>query len=80
MLKKEYKELKDCPSVITGKLLEKESFICTEDKRKKQSSYLGYLPINSPFECVEIELKPPIVSTSVIHSFHGDYVYYIRTS
>jgi hypothetical protein len=73
MLEMQYGDLKDCPSIITGKVLEKEASIYTEETRQRLR-YLCHLPLNSPFERAEIELKPPLVSTEIINIYHGDYI------
>lgn len=69
MLEMQYGSLEHCPSVITGKLLEKEGGSCTKELRRRLR-YLSHLPITCQFEVAEIELKPPIVSEDVLHSFH----------
>ncbi|XP_011863235.1 PREDICTED: RING finger protein 10 isoform X2 [Vollenhovia emeryi] len=69
MLEMEYGALEDCPHVITGKLLEKEGGIYTEELRRRLR-YLCHLPVTCSFELVEIELKPPLVSKEVLHAFH----------
>ncbi|EZA53151.1 hypothetical protein DMN91_005389 [Ooceraea biroi] len=71
MLKEEYEDLEKCPSIIRGKLLEKEASIYMEDV-KRRFRYLKHLPLNSPFELAEIELKPPLVSAKVIRAFHEE--------
>jgi len=76
MLEMQYGDLKDCPSTITGKLLEKEASICTEEIRQRLR-YLCHLPLNSPFERAEIELKPPLVSAEIIHIYHGNYISFL---
>lgn len=72
MLEMQYGSLEYCPHVITGKLLEKEAGICTEELRRRLR-YLCHLPLTCPFELAEIELKPPLVSEEVLRAFHGDY-------
>ncbi|XP_018392986.1 PREDICTED: RING finger protein 10 isoform X2 [Cyphomyrmex costatus] len=69
MLEMQYGSLEYCPPVITGKLLEKEASICTEELRRRLR-YLCHLPLTCPFELAEIELKPPLVSEEVLHAFH----------
>ncbi|XP_020283042.1 RING finger protein 10 [Pseudomyrmex gracilis] len=68
MLEMQYGSLEFCPPVITGRLLEKEASICTEDLRRRLR-YLCHLPLTCPFELAEIELKPPLVSEDVLHVF-----------
>lgn len=72
MLEMQYGSLEHCPPVITGKLLEKEASIFTENLRRRLR-YLCHLPLNCPFELAEIELKPPLVSKEVLQAFQGDY-------
>lgn len=72
MLEMQYGNLEQCPPVITGKLLEKEASICTEELRRRLR-YLCHLPLTCPFELAEIELKPPLVSKEVLQAFHGDH-------
>ncbi|XP_011168526.1 RING finger protein 10 isoform X1 [Solenopsis invicta] len=69
MLEMQYGSLEHCPPVITGKLLEKEASIYTEELRRRLR-YLCHLPLTCPFELAEIELKPPLVSKEVLHAFH----------
>jgi hypothetical protein len=69
MLEMQYGSLEYCPHVITGKLLEKEASICTEELRRRLR-YLCHLPVTCPFELAEIELKPPLVSKKVLQAFH----------
>ncbi|XP_011632551.1 RING finger protein 10 [Pogonomyrmex barbatus] len=69
MLEMQYGSLEYCPPVITGKLLEKEASICTEELRRRLR-YLCHLPLTCPLELAEIELKPPLVSEEVLHAFH----------
>jgi len=76
MLEMEYGSLEYCPPVITGKLLEKEASICTEELRRRLR-YLCHLPLTCPFELAEIELKLPLVSENVLHVFHGDHLYFV---
>ncbi|XP_012536318.1 RING finger protein 10 [Monomorium pharaonis] len=68
MLEMQYGSLEYCPPTITGKLLEKEASICTEELRRRLR-YLCHLPLTCPFELAEIELKPPLVSAEVLHAF-----------
>lgn len=68
MLKKQYGSLEHCPSVITGKLLEKQASICTESLRRKLP-YICHLPLTCVFESVEIELKPPVISNEILSDF-----------
>lgn len=68
MLEMQYVSLEFCPPVITGKLLEKEASICTEELRRRLR-YLCHLPLTCPFEVAEIELKPPLVSEKVLQAF-----------
>lgn len=76
MLEMQYGGLEYCPPVITGKVLEKEAGSYTEDL-KRRLRYLSHLPLTCQFELVEIELKPPLVSEEVLHSFRGDYSHYL---
>ncbi|XP_072761845.1 E3 ubiquitin-protein ligase RNF10 [Anoplolepis gracilipes] len=69
MLKEQYGSLEYCPPVITGKLLEKQTSICTETLRDKLP-YLCNLPLTCLFESVEIDLKPPFVSEEVLRNFN----------
>ncbi|EGI70202.1 PREDICTED: RING finger protein 10 isoform X1 [Acromyrmex echinatior] len=69
MLEMEYGSLEYCPPIITGKLLEKEASIYTEELRRRLR-YLCHLPLTCPFELAEIELKPPLVSEKVLCAFH----------
>ncbi|KAL0129286.1 hypothetical protein PUN28_004175 [Cardiocondyla obscurior] len=68
MLEMQYGSLEHCPHIISGKLLEKEASICTEELRRRLR-YLYHLPLTCPFELAEIELKPPLVSEEVLHAF-----------
>ncbi|XP_067205142.1 E3 ubiquitin-protein ligase RNF10 isoform X2 [Linepithema humile] len=68
MLEMQYGSLEHCPPMITGKLLEKEASIFTQDLRRRLR-YLCHLPLNCPFELAEIELKPPLVSEEVLRVF-----------
>ncbi|EFN85979.1 RING finger protein 10 [Harpegnathos saltator] len=68
MLEMQYGDLEHCPSVITGKLLEKEAGSYTEDL-KRRLRYLCHLPLTCQFELAEIELRPPLVSDHVLHAF-----------
>ncbi|XP_077268274.1 E3 ubiquitin-protein ligase RNF10 isoform X1 [Temnothorax americanus] len=69
MLEMQYGSLEYCPHIITGKLLEKEAGICTEELRRRLR-YLCHLPLTCPFELAEIELKPPLISEEVLRAFH----------
>lgn len=69
MLEMQYGSLEYCPPVITGKLLEKEASICTEELRRRLR-YLCHLPLTCPLELAEIELKPPLVSEEVLSAFY----------
>lgn len=75
MLEMQYGSLEYCPPVITGKLLEKEASICTEELRRRLR-YLCHLPLTCPLELAEIELKPPLVSEEVLSAFYGDHLSY----
>lgn len=68
MLEQEYKSLEECPRMISGKLLEIETRSLTPDLRCRLH-FLNHLPLNCPFELVEIEMKTPLVSREVLDSY-----------
>ncbi|KAL7640779.1 UNVERIFIED_CONTAM: hypothetical protein RMT77_009054 [Armadillidium vulgare] len=70
MLVKEYGSLENCPKIIKAKVLEKESDSMTESLRQRLR-YLRHLPLACPFEVVEIEMIPPLVSEMTIVEYQG---------
>lgn len=72
MLELQYGSLEKSPSIITGKLLEKEAGSMTEELRRRLR-YLQHLPLTCQFEIAEIELKPPIMSSGNLAVFSGPY-------
>ncbi|KAF7988768.1 hypothetical protein HCN44_007078 [Aphidius gifuensis] len=68
MLELQFGSLKNSPTIITGKLLEKESSNFTEDMRKRLR-YLSHLPLTCSFDVAEIELTTPLISDDIMSFF-----------
>ncbi|XP_046840539.1 RING finger protein 10-like [Xenia sp. Carnegie-2017] len=68
---KEYGSLENCPSKITGRIVEMESHTQTEEIRRR-FRYLRHLPLTCEFVICELELKPPIVSLNTLNFFKND--------
>lgn len=70
MLTAEFGSLENSPHTITAKVLEKESATMTEDLRQRLR-YLRHLPVTCPFEVVEVEIVPPIISELTLAEYQG---------
>lgn len=68
MLELQYGNLDNCPRIINGKLIEKESGSFTEDLRKRLRC-LSHLPLTCGFDIAEIELDMPLISEEVKELF-----------
>ncbi|KAI8434765.1 hypothetical protein MSG28_003282 [Choristoneura fumiferana] len=56
------------PSIITGRVLHRETLSLAEQTRKHMP-YTAHLPLHCSFDIVEIELKPPYATDTAIKSF-----------
>lgn len=70
MLSYQYGSLENCPRVIRGRILEKESTSMTFELRNKLR-YLKHLPVTSVFEVCEIEFRIPKIAKEVWGEFHA---------
>ena len=68
MLVTEFGSVEKCPLTITGKILEKEYFVMNDTQRQRVK-YLRHLPLFCPFETVEVDLRPPLVSEKTLESY-----------
>ena len=73
MLKHQYQELRFCPPVITGKVIELHRQTITEDIRKR-FAHLRHLPLSCEFIIAELEFNDNenIVSTETIEQFRTE--------
>lgn len=67
-LLKEYGSFPKCPLIITGELVNVESFVMTEDLRKRHK-YLSHLPLSCEYSIIELDLRPPVVSEATLEEF-----------
>lgn len=74
MLEMTYESLENCPSEISGKIIEKETGSMTPQLRKRLR-YLQHVPITCQFEVIELELLPPTISEETVITFKGRYKY-----
>jgi len=68
MLVHEYGSLENCPTKITGKIIEKDNTSMNESLRNRLR-YLRHLPLTSIFEVCEIQLKSPFVNKETLTEF-----------
>jgi len=68
----EYGALQTCPEIITGTILDYESFTMNKILRKRYR-YLSHLPLACEFVIVELMLRPPILSKQTIRSFMPEF-------
>jgi hypothetical protein len=68
MLSSQYGSLENCPRVIRGRILEKESTSMTLELRNKLR-YLKHLPVTSVFEVCEIDIRVPKINREVWEEF-----------
>jgi len=68
MLSSQYGSLENCPRVIRGRILEKESTSMTLELRNKLR-YLKHLPVTSIFEVCEIDIRVPKIAREVWEEF-----------
>lgn len=74
MLHAMFGSLECAPKVITGRILQKESFSMTEELRKRLK-YLQHMPVTCQFDVVEIELESPqIISEEVQYKFKDELI------
>ncbi|CAG9114655.1 unnamed protein product [Plutella xylostella] len=62
--------LASAPSVLRARVLHRETLSLVESSRKHMP-YAAHLPLHCPFDIVELDLQPPIVTTDAINS-HWD--------
>ncbi|KAK9512195.1 hypothetical protein O3M35_000665 [Rhynocoris fuscipes] len=72
MLQSTYGNLEDCPRLIVGKIVEKETGSMTHELRRRLR-YMQHVPITCQFDVVELELTPPVISISA-HALFQDQV------
>lgn len=72
MLEHTYGSLEHSPTILSGRILEKEGGSMTEELRRRLR-YLQHLPVTCQFEVAEIQLKPSIVSKETLEHFNGKF-------
>lgn len=70
MLEHTYGALEFCPTVINGRIIEKEGGSMTEDLRRRLRC-LQHLPLTCQFEVAEIQLRPPVICKETLDVFQG---------
>ncbi|XP_073982960.1 E3 ubiquitin-protein ligase RNF10 isoform X2 [Rhodnius prolixus] len=68
MLQSTFGNLEDCPSLIVGKIVEKETGSMTSELRHRLR-YMQHVPITCQFDVVELDLKPPVISLNALTLF-----------
>lgn len=68
MLVRQFGSFENCPKVIRGKILEKDSTSMTHELRNKLR-YLKHLPTTSTFEVCELDMNVPRFSLDVVNEF-----------
>lgn len=67
-LLKEFSNFKNCPPVLEAPILHIESFIMTEDLRKRHK-YLSHLPLSCEYQIAELDLRSPLLSQETLDEF-----------
>uniref|UniRef100_A0A161MGB7 E3 ubiquitin-protein ligase RNF10 n=1 Tax=Triatoma infestans TaxID=30076 RepID=A0A161MGB7_TRIIF len=68
MLQTTYGSLEMCPSLIVGKIVEKETGSMTSELRHRLR-YMQHVPITCQFDVVELDLRPPVISLNALTLF-----------
>ncbi|XP_054266755.1 RING finger protein 10 [Macrosteles quadrilineatus] len=68
MLEMTYGTLRECPTTLTGVIVEKEAGSMTTELRRRLR-YLQHLPVTAQFEVAEIQLLPPVVTQDTFLAF-----------
>uniref|UniRef100_A0A069DX34 E3 ubiquitin-protein ligase RNF10 n=1 Tax=Panstrongylus megistus TaxID=65343 RepID=A0A069DX34_9HEMI len=68
MLQTTYGNLENCPSLIIGKIVEKETGSMTSELRHRLR-YMQHVPITCQFDVVELDLRPPVISLNALTLF-----------
>lgn len=71
MLKREYGELKNCPSSITAKIIELHGESLNEDIRRRYA-HLRHLPLSCEFKIAEVEFDDKIISQATLEEFSNE--------
>jgi len=68
MLEMTYSTLRECPTTLTGIIVEKEAGSMTTELRRRLR-YLQHLPVTANFEVAEIQLLPPTITQETLNAF-----------
>ncbi|KAH8398851.1 hypothetical protein KR222_008932, partial [Zaprionus bogoriensis] len=74
MLQACYGTLDMAPALINAQILQKEHHSMDEEHRRKFTC-LGHLPLTCQFSVVEVELQPPVISSSILKLFKEDLLH-----
>lgn len=70
MLETLFGSIKDCPTSVTGYVLQKEHKTVDETIWKRYK-YLQHLPLSSTIEICEIQFSEPVVPDEILEIFRG---------